>query len=166
MNLGYRQGHYSTQCTPIRGSAKEGWLILPRGNKKGSGTFSQNRLEVWRPGKRPGRENHISKSTGRQGAVVRLGNKEGKDRAESGKVLETKSQRSSYCSQEPVFPDTQWGAFAHLTQWWTPLPSDSIQWSFRGTLPGLSGKESACQCRSHRRCRLDPWVGKRLWKRT
>ena len=29
----------------------------------------------------------------------------------------------------------------------------------------LSGKESACQRRRHRRCRLDLWVGKIPWKR-
>ena len=29
----------------------------------------------------------------------------------------------------------------------------------------LSGKESACQCRSHRRRRLDPWVRKIPWER-
>ena len=27
------------------------------------------------------------------------------------------------------------------------------------------GKESACQCRRHKRLRFDPWVGKSLWKR-
>ena len=33
-------------------------------------------------------------------------------------------------------------------------------------LPGCcSGKESACQCRRHRRPRFDPWVGKILWRR-
>ena len=26
-------------------------------------------------------------------------------------------------------------------------------------------KESACQCRRHRRCRFDPWIGKILWRR-
>ena len=26
-------------------------------------------------------------------------------------------------------------------------------------------KESACQCRQHKRHRLDPWVGKMLWRR-
>ena len=26
----------------------------------------------------------------------------------------------------------------------------------------LSGKESACQCRRHRRCRFDPWSGRSL----
>ena len=29
----------------------------------------------------------------------------------------------------------------------------------------LSGKESACQCWSHRRCRFDPWVRKIPWRR-
>ena len=32
--------------------------------------------------------------------------------------------------------------------------------------PGsVSGKESACQCRRHKKCRLDPWVGKIPWRR-
>ena len=30
----------------------------------------------------------------------------------------------------------------------------------------LSGKESACQCRSRRRLGFDPWVGKIPWRRT
>ena len=29
----------------------------------------------------------------------------------------------------------------------------------------LSGKESTCQCRRHRRCGFNPWVGKILWSR-
>ena len=29
----------------------------------------------------------------------------------------------------------------------------------------LSGKESACQCRRHKRCWLDSWVGKIPWRR-
>ena len=29
----------------------------------------------------------------------------------------------------------------------------------------LSGKESACQCRRHRRCRFSPWVGKIPWRK-
>ena len=29
----------------------------------------------------------------------------------------------------------------------------------------LSGKESACLCRRHRRCGLDPWTRKNLWRR-
>ena len=30
---------------------------------------------------------------------------------------------------------------------------------------GASGKEPACQCRRHERCRFDPWVGKIPWRR-
>ena len=30
---------------------------------------------------------------------------------------------------------------------------------------GTSGKEPACQCRRHKRCRLDPWVRKIPWRR-
>ena len=30
---------------------------------------------------------------------------------------------------------------------------------------GASGKESACQCRRHKRHRFDPWVGKIPWSR-
>ena len=28
----------------------------------------------------------------------------------------------------------------------------------------LSGKESVCQCRSHRRCKFHPWVRKIPWR--
>ena len=30
---------------------------------------------------------------------------------------------------------------------------------------GASGKEPACQCRGHRRCRFNPWDGKMPWRR-
>ena len=30
---------------------------------------------------------------------------------------------------------------------------------------GTSGKEPACQCRRHNRCRLNPWVGNIPWRR-
>ena len=30
---------------------------------------------------------------------------------------------------------------------------------------GASGKEPACQCRSHKRCGLSLWVGKIPWRR-
>ena len=32
-------------------------------------------------------------------------------------------------------------------------------------MPGTVGKESTCQCRRHRRCNFDPWVGKMPWRR-
>ena len=31
---------------------------------------------------------------------------------------------------------------------------------------GARGKESACQCRRHKRRGYHPWVGKILWRRT
>ena len=33
---------------------------------------------------------------------------------------------------------------------------------YMGFLGGGSGKEPACQCRRHKRCRLEPWVGRSL----
>ena len=35
----------------------------------------------------------------------------------------------------------------------------------RGLARCLSGKESACQCRRHKRWRFDAWVGKMGWRR-
>ena len=35
----------------------------------------------------------------------------------------------------------------------------------RGLPSWLSGKESTCQCKRHRRGRFDPWVGKIPWRR-
>ena len=35
----------------------------------------------------------------------------------------------------------------------------------RGFPDGASGKEPACQCRRHKRCRFDPWVRKIPWRR-
>ena len=34
---------------------------------------------------------------------------------------------------------------------------------FLGFPGGASGKEPACQCRRHKRCRLEPWVRKIPW---
>ena len=46
----------------------------------------------------------------------------------------------------------------------------SIYEKYSGLPSWLTGKESACQCRSHRRCGLDPWVRKiprrRKWQPT
>ena len=36
---------------------------------------------------------------------------------------------------------------------------------FMGFLGGTSGKESACQCRRHRRLKFKPWVRKVAWRR-
>ena len=45
----------------------------------------------------------------------------------------------------------------HLCNWGTAPISWASSW--------LSGKESTCQCRSHRRHEFDPWVGKNPWRR-
>ena len=37
----------------------------------------------------------------------------------------------------------------------------NIRW--RGFPCDSAGKESACQCRRHKRCEFDPWVGKMPW---
>ena len=42
---------------------------------------------------------------------------------------------------------------------WMPM---SIVLGFPG---GTSAKEPACQCRRHKRCGFDPWVGKIPWRR-
>ena len=38
-------------------------------------------------------------------------------------------------------------------------------WVMRRFPGGASGKEPACQCRRHKRCRFDPWVGKIPWRK-
>ena len=38
-------------------------------------------------------------------------------------------------------------------------------YKIQGFPGGTSGKESACQCRRHKRCGFDPWVGKIPWRR-
>ena len=55
--------------------------------------------------------------------------------------------------------------FACLEAQWCLTVCDLMDCSFLG---GASGKESACQCRRHKRrkrCRFDPWVGKIPWRR-
>ena len=37
-----------------------------------------------------------------------------------------------------------------------------LLWGFPG---GANGKEPACQCSKHKRCRFSPWVGKIPWRR-
>ena len=44
----------------------------------------------------------------------------------------------------------------------TKLWSCAWVWGFPG---GTSGKEPNCQCRRHKRLRLDPWVGEHPWRR-
>ena len=46
--------------------------------------------------------------------------------------------------------------------WATELKWAELRWN---APPWLSGKESACQCGKHRRCKFGPWVGKIPWRR-
>ena len=53
--------------------------------------------------------------------------------------------------------------------YWCQISGDITQRLFRlfrTTAPRrLSGKESSCQCRRHKRCRFNLWVGKIPWSR-
>lgn len=133
MNLRCGRGHYSTQYTPVRGSAEEG-VIDPsqRGMRSIQGNF--HRIETWGVGLKAGeqarkRERHQQEyRSGRSSCQARLGSKEGKDRDESGKVQETKSQRAPYCGKEPGFPLHTMGSFHPPCPVVTPSSlHDSIQ---------------------------------------
>ena len=55
----------------------------------------------------------------------------------------------------------------HTKMWWISLTTYPFahEYEFLQGFPrGASGKEPACQWRSHR-CRFDPWVGKIPWRR-
>ena len=44
------------------------------------------------------------------------------------------------------------------------LGISELKW--KGGFPGsASGKEPTCQCRRHKRCGFNPWVGKIPWRR-
>ena len=86
-------------------------------------------------------------------------------------------QRSLYGAFWDV-PDkfSQLLAQGYLTIWWLShhtsqaleakwLEKLLVAWP-PGSVPGgTSGKEPACQCRRHKRCRFDPWVWKIPWRR-
>ena len=46
-----------------------------------------------------------------------------------------------------------------------PGAAGAMRIAFRGFPGGSAGKESACQCRRHKRCRFYRWVGKIPWRR-
>ena len=60
-----------------------------------------------------------------------------------------------YCGLKS--PHLECKAVAELSGW------VSMYLGFPG---GTSGKEPACQCRRHKRCGFDPWVGEIPWRRT
>ena len=71
------------------------------------------------------------------------------------------------CLKNPRNRGARGAAVYGVAQSWTRLKRLSS--SSSSVLIGLprwcSGKESTCQCRKHKRCRLNPWVGKICWRR-
>ena len=54
--------------------------------------------------------------------------------------------------------------------WWRQSTLDISKWAdfcllFGAFSGGISGKETACQCRKRKRLRFDSWVGKMPWRR-
>ena len=47
-------------------------------------------------------------------------------------------------------------------QWGEDFGMIQVHYNFPG---GTVGKESTCQCRRHKRCRFNPWDGKKPWRR-
>ena len=47
----------------------------------------------------------------------------------------------------------------------TYFPTSKLLYTNKGFPGGASGKESACQCRRHKKCRFNPRVWKIFWKR-
>ena len=60
--------------------------------------------------------------------------------------------------QEIQVPSLRWEDPLWRREWLHPL-------AFLGFPGGASSKEPTCQCRRHKRCWIDPWVGKIPWRR-
>ena len=60
------------------------------------------------------------------------------------------------CLENPKDGGAWWAAVYGVAQSWTRLKRLSSS---------SSHKEPTCQCRKHKRCRFDPWVGKIPWRR-
>ena len=68
------------------------------------------------------------------------------------------------CTVEWPRENPSWSPFFHL--YLVPYMWIQRRQDYRRGFPGgTSGKELTCQCRRHKRCRFDPWVGKIPWKR-
>ena len=70
------------------------------------------------------------------------------------------------CLENPRDGGAWWAAVHGVAQSRTRLKqlSSSSSNTFLG-FPGSAVKESACQCRRHKRRGYNPWVGKILWRR-
>ena len=58
----------------------------------------------------------------------------------------------------PLVYFLKWSLWKLILKFPPPTP-------WEGFSGGTSGKESACQCRRHKRCRFNLWVGKIPWSR-
>ena len=58
----------------------------------------------------------------------------------------------------PLVYFLKWSLWKLILKFPPPTP-------WEGFSGGTSGKESACQCRRHKRCRFNPWVRKIPWRR-
>ena len=67
-----------------------------------------------------------------------------------------------FCGFEAVFPTT--GAKEGLHCFPRTAGKEGVHCP-PGAPRWCGEKESACQCRRHKRCRFDPWVGKMPWRR-
>ena len=48
---------------------------------------------------------------------------------------------------------------------WQTSGNSHVPQSLEGLARWLGGRETACQCKSHKKLEFDPWVGKILWRR-
>ena len=66
----------------------------------------------------------------------------------------------------PQIWNEQWGSLtAHCTLFIFLKVQEAHFWRSYSVPGDASGKESACQCRSHKRPGFNPWVGKSPWRR-
>ena len=70
------------------------------------------------------------------------------------------STKHIYCRVIGHSPNTQINLYIH--QYNNVLIIHNVPTGFPG---GTSGKEPICQCRRHKRCRFNPWVGKISWRK-
>ena len=69
------------------------------------------------------------------------------------------------CLENPRDRVAWWAAIYGVAQSQTRLKQLSSSIFFIGLPRWHSGKESACQCKRHRRWGFGPWVGKMPWRR-
>ena len=76
---------------------------------------------------------------------------------------------SAPCQRTQPWPG--WFRLCTFTPGWSravenggPVPRPGLAWS-RTVHRWCNGKETACQCRRHKRCWFDPWVGRIPWSR-